>query len=266
MRPIKARSWLILLSVLFGLFTADLMASKKGAIPDYPLASHPFHVGEELHYEINWGFIPAGSGTITIPESENEDGVYHIVTTARSNAFVDKFYKVRNRIETFLDLNNFRSLGYKKIQHEGRHNRDVNLFFDHDKKRVTVMKNGKYKRTISVPNLTHDPLSAIYYLRTVQDWESEPVLNITDGKKNFQVRIRVLGKESVETPLGFFNTIKIEPMIEDMEIIFDKKKGGKLYIWLTDDENKVPVKMKSELYFGSIQALLTKTELSSYAH
>jgi hypothetical protein len=105
--------------------------------------------------------------------------------------------------------------------------------------------------------MIHDPLSAIFYLRTVKDWENAPVLNVTDGKKTYQVRIRVLGKETVETALGFFETIKIEPVIQDMEIIFDKKKDGKLYIWLTDDEKRIPVKMKSELAFGSIQVLLT---------
>ena len=86
---------------------------------------------------------------------------------------------------------------------------------------------------------------------------------MTDGNKTYQVRVRILGKEDVETPIGFFKTIKVEPVVEDMEIIFDKKKNGKLYIWLTDDEKKVPVKMKSELAIGAIQALLTEVRINN---
>ncbi len=252
------RSWIILFLVLFGFLAADLPASKKADLADYRSGGLPFQVGEELYYKISWGFIPAGTGTIKILGLVADKSAYHIVTTARSNNFIDSFYKVRNRIETFLDVSNDRSLGYKKIQHEGRHNRNIDLVFDHENSEVTLIKNGKFKRTLKVPVMTHDPLSAIYYLRTINNWEEEPVLNVTDGKKNYQVRIRIHGKESIETPLGYFDTIKVEPIIDDMEIIFDKKKDGKLYIWLTDDEKKIPVKMKSELAFGSIQVVLSK--------
>jgi hypothetical protein len=256
------QSWIIIFIVLFGLLAADLPASKKGDLAGFGSENLPFQVGEELHYKISWGFIPAGTGSIEIPGLAGDESSFHIVTTARSNSFVDSFYKVRNRIETFLDVNNDCSLGYKKSQNEGGHNRDVDLVFDHENSEVTLIKNGKFKKTLKVPVMTHDPLSAIYCLRTVNDWEEEPVLNVTDGKKNYQVRIRIHGKESVETPLGYFDTIKVEPIIDDMEIIFDKKKDGKLYIWLTDDDKKIPVKMQSELAFGSIQVILSEAKTS----
>ncbi len=252
---------------LSALLVPNLPASRTGQIPGGAIAPAPFGLGEELRYVIRWGVVPAGHGTIKISlTDQSKAGVYHIVTTARSNAFVDTFYRVRNRIESFLDLNRQASVGYRKIQREGRHNRDVDLVFDHREKRVTLIKNGKIKREITVPGNVHDPLSAIYYLRTVPSFDNGPVfLNVTDGKKSYQVSVRVLGKETVETPLGYFNTIKVEPSIEDMEIIFEKKKKGKLFIWLTDDARKIPVKMKSELYFGSIQAILSDASLGSRA-
>ncbi len=250
--------------MLAGLLVPTLRASRTGQIPGSEALSAPFGLGEELRYVIRWGVIPAGHGQITIYDSDGEEGVYHIVTTARSNAFVDTFYRVRNRIESFLDLKQEASVGYRKIQREGDHNRDVDLVFDHRENRVTLIKNGRVRREITVPGNVHDPLSAIYYLRTVPDFDRGPVtLNVTDGKKSYRVMVRVLGREVVETPLGYFNTIKIEPRIEDMEIIFEKKKDGKLFLWLTDDERKVPVKMQSELYFGSIQAILSDASLGT---
>ncbi len=251
---------LIGMILFIALFSSAIPASRRGDLSGTTAA--PFQAGEELHYDIRWGFIPAGEGTLTISGKGAEDGVYHIITTARSNAFVDTFYKVRNKIETFLDVKNDSSVGYRKIQREGRHHRDVDLVFDHEKNEATLIKNGEVEKTIQVPNRIHDPLSAIYYLRTVKDLETEPVLNVTDGKKNYRVRIRNLGREHIGTPLGYFDTIKVEPIVEDMELIFDKKKGGKLLIWLTDDEKKVPVKMKSELAFGSIQVLLTEAKVN----
>lgn len=256
---IRVRTTVFALFVLLGLIVSDLPASRKVMIPDYDHAIAPFPVGEALNYDIRWGIIRAGSGTLTISENTSGDGVYHIVNTARSNAVIDKFYKVRNRIETFLDVGKSSSVGYRKVQREGSHHRDVNLVFDHDQNAATLFRNGKERRTIAVPASIHDPLSAIYYLRTIPSFDDGPVvLNVTDGKKNYQVHVRVHGRETVETPLGFFDTVKIEPIVEDLELVFEKKKGGKLYIWLTDDARKIPVKMRSELYFGSIQVVLTQ--------
>jgi len=251
---------LLIGAILVVLSASGTPASRRGeaAAP----AGVPFASGEQLHYVIRWGFIPAGKGTLAISQKRSEEGIYHIVTTARSNAFVDTFYKVRNRIEAFLDLKHKTSVGYRKIQREGRHHRDVDLLFDHEKNEATLIKNGRAEKTIRVPQRIQDPLSAIYYLRMVKDLDTEPVLNVTDGKKNYRVRILNLGRERIRTPLGSFDTIKVEPVVEDMELIFDKKKEGKLLIWLTDDGKRIPVKMKSELAFGSIQVLLTKANVS----
>ncbi|MDX1764224.1 MAG: DUF3108 domain-containing protein [bacterium] len=252
------RTTVFALIVLLGLIVSDLPASKKWTAHDDSRVIAPLTLGEALNYDIRWGIIRAGSGTLSISESTSGDGVYHIVNTARSNAIIDKFYKVRNRIETFFDVEKSSSVGYRKVQREGSHRRDVDLVFDHDQSAATLFRNGKKRRTIAVPASIHDPLSAIYYLRTVPSFEDRPVvLNVTDGKKNFQVQVVVHGRETVETPLGFFDTIKIEPVVQDMELIFEKKKGGKLYIWLSDDDRKLPVQMQSELYFGSIQVVLT---------
>jgi len=251
----------LIVTILFvAFFSPGIPASRRGDLSFS--SSDPFQAGEELHYAIRWGFIPAGEGTLMISKSAEDDGIYHIITTARSNAFIDTFYKVRNKIETVLDMKHDSSLRYRKIQREGRHHRDVDLLFDHKKNEATLIKNGKVEKTIRVPRRIHDPLSAIYYLRTVKDLETEPVLNVTDGKKNYRVRIRNLGREHIETPLGYFDTVKVEPVVEDMELIFAKKKGGKLLIWLTDDGKKIPVKMKSELAFGSIQVLLTEAKVN----
>ena len=243
------------------LAAGDLRASPRPGDGTVPAALEPFGPGETLEYRIQWGIIPAGRGEISVQETARGAGVYRIVTKARSNAFVDTFYRVRNRIETLLDLRRDCSLGYKKIQHEGHHNRNVDLLFDQDRGRATLVKNGEVKGTLRLPGPVHDPLSAIFYLRTVRDWSKEPELDVTDGKRIYHVRIRILGRETLRTPMGRVRTVKVEPVIQDMEIIFDKKKDGRLWIWLTDDERRLPVKMESELAFGSIQALLTAAAL-----
>ena len=75
-----------------------------------------------------------------------------------------------------------------------------------------------------------------------------------DSKKVWDVEVRVLKKQRIKVPAGTFDTVKIQPMMES-EGIFDSK--GEIYIWITDDERRIPVKVKSEILIGSITAILT---------
>ena len=133
--------WIIAILILITVFFAgNLVAGKKGAFTGPVSFDQALQGGEELKYKLSWGVVPAGKGKITITENEENMGVFHIVTTARSNAFVDTFYRVRNRIETFLDLTKG-SLGYSKYQKEGTHKRNVDVVFDRDNGQATLIKN-----------------------------------------------------------------------------------------------------------------------------
>jgi hypothetical protein len=68
--------------------------------------------------------------------------------------------------------------------------------------------------------------------------------------------IRVLRRETVRTPAGAFHCVVVEPGMREEGIFI--QKGRKLQIWLTDDERKVPVLMRVEVFFGHVTAELSK--------
>ena len=94
--------------------------------------SMPFYPGEKLTFTLKWERIPAGKAVLEVlpVKTINGEDVYHFVMTARTNSFVDMFYKVRDRIESYTSLDMTRSLLYKKKQREGDYTRDIEVHFD----------------------------------------------------------------------------------------------------------------------------------------
>jgi hypothetical protein len=102
-------------------------------------------------------------------------------------------------------------------------------------------------------------LSSFYVFRSLPVPESGSVaLNVSDGKKVVHGVITVIGKETVKTPVGTFETMIIEPELEGLGGIFKKSPGARILIWITDDERRMPVKLQSEVSIGHFTALLTK--------
>jgi hypothetical protein len=95
----------------------------------------PFYPGEKLTFRLRWAFIPAGEAVLEVLPIKIINGVqaYHFVMTARSNSFFDKFYKVRDRIDAYTDVEMTHSILYEKKQREGKTKRDVVVNFDWEK-------------------------------------------------------------------------------------------------------------------------------------
>jgi len=66
-------------------------------------------------------------------ETINGVKAYHFVLTAKSNSFVDLFYKVRDRIDAYTDIEMNHTILYKKKQREGKTQKDVGVVFEKSK-------------------------------------------------------------------------------------------------------------------------------------
>ena len=115
--------------------------------------------------------------------------------------------------------------------------------------------------TIPTPEEVQDTLSAFYFVRTL---DLEPGtshdLAVNSGGKNYRLRVDVLAREKIHTPFGERNAIKIEPH-QQYEGLFQQK--GRLWIWLSDDGNRLPLLMKSSLAIGSIVARLVEYRITT---
>lgn len=215
-----------------------------------------FGLGEKLTFDINYGFINAGTATMEIADLIDYNGrpCYQIVSTALSNKFFSSFYRVEDRIETIVDAEGIFSWRFNKRLSEGNYRAHRSYGFDQQNHKVFYEKD-----TIDIAPYVQDALSILYYVRT-QDLvigRSIFIENFTDGKK-YPLEVKVCRKESIKVAAGKFDCIVVEPLLLTSGIF---KHEGKLTVWLTDDRLKLPVLMKSRVLVGSIAAELTNYSL-----
>jgi hypothetical protein len=212
-----------------------------------------FKVGERLEFEIVYGFVRAGAATMSIPDTHWVNGrpCYHIVTTAESSKFFSNIFKVRDRVESYIDMGGIFTWKFEKHLREGHFRADK--YVEHDQLNNRVITG---KDTMAVPPYVQDILSTFYYSRTFvfKPGEFFDIDNYADGDV-YPLRILIYRKERVEVPAGKFDCVVVEPVFRG-EGLFNQK--GKLTIWVTDDERKIPVLMKSKIIIGSIDAKLKK--------
>ncbi|RLB94448.1 MAG: DUF3108 domain-containing protein [Deltaproteobacteria bacterium] len=172
--------------------------------------------------------------------------------TVRTNAFVDTFYKVRSRIETWMDLELSRSLRYHKQQREGTHRpRDEQVDFDWSNRLATSVNRGQARPPVSLQPGTVDPLAALYFTRRTPLAPGMQIERpVTDGKKLVVGRARVLGKEKIQVPAGVFDTLVIEPDLRDVGGVFEKSPEARIRLWLSDDDRRIPVRVYSKVVVG----------------
>jgi hypothetical protein len=219
----------------------------------------PFDNGEKLTYQLKWGVIPAGEVTLEVLPNKVVDGqeMRHFRMTARTNSFVDVFYKVRNRIDGYTDLPLNRSLYYEKVQREGSRERDIVITFDWRNKTARYSNFGKSRKQIALSDGAFDPFSVIYYCRTLDLSGNQDITRpVTDGKKEVVGKAKFRGRQTITINNTPYDTVLIEPDLQHIGGVFQKSKNAKLEIWFTADDRKIPVKVKSKVAVGSFVAEL----------
>ena len=219
-----------------------------------------FHVGEKLVFSLTWMGIPAGTATLEVKERRVlvDREVYYVLSTAKSNSFISMFYPVEDQVETLIDAEGIYSHGIKVRQREGNYRSDKEIIFDHKNQKAIMVKNGGEPEVFDIPSKIQDSLSCLYYFRTMNPTVGESVfIDTHESKKNWQLEVKVLGKEKLVTPLGVFNTIKVKALVRFEGVFVDK---GDAYIWFTDDDKKIPIQVKSKVKIGSVYATLIEKD------
>jgi hypothetical protein len=220
----------------------------------------PFSPGERLTFELKWGVIPAGEATLEVLPVEMIDGTpaYHFVMTATSNSFLDVFHKVRDRIDSYTDLQMTHSLLYKKKQHEGGTRRDIVVHFDWDKGEAAYTNYNRPKPPVKLLPGAFDPLS-IFYRTRLLDMKVNALFKhpVSDGRKTLMGEAKISKREVVSINGETYDTFLIEPELKDLGGVFKKSKDAKIEIWVTADDRRIPVKIRSKVAVGSFVGELT---------
>jgi hypothetical protein len=221
-------------------------------------AKVPWKIGEYFQFSIDWSGVNGGSALMQVQNMQTVDGhrTWRIVTKAESNSFVSKFYKVRDRAESFIDAESLYTRRFEKHLREGSYRKDISVRYDQEAGKAIYEGGSK----IDVPPRVHDVLSAFYYVRTRPLPEGGVVSIPThDNEKSYDMVVKVIRRERVEVPAGKFDCVLVEPVLKS-EGIFKSK--GQMLVWLSDDERRIPVQVKSKVPIGSISVSLTDMRLA----
>jgi hypothetical protein len=221
-------------------------------------AKVPWKVGEYFQFSIDWSGLNGGNALMQVQNMQTVEGhrTWRIVTKAESNSFVSKFYKVRDRAESFIDADSLYARKFEKHLREGGYKKDLSVRFDQAGRKAVYDNGASY----DVPPGVHDVLSAFYYVRTCSLPDGAVISIPThDNEKSYDMVVKVLRRERVEVPAGKFDCVLVEPVLKS-EGIFKSK--GQMLVWLSDDERRIPVQVKSKVPIGSISVSLTDMRLA----
>jgi len=261
-KAIKLSACFFLLS-LFVFFKQEPVANKpvqQNGVPELPAKTNDaFKEGEVLSYRLHYGIIDAGVAIIQVmPQVQDFGGhqVYHIVGDGYSKGTFNWFFKVKDRYETYIDKNALVPWYFMRRCNEGGYIINQDYLFNHYTKKVDIGGG----QTFDVPVGIQDMLSSFYYARNIDFTNAKEgtiyeIPSFVD-KQTWTLKIKYIGKETIDTDVGKFRCIKFRPIIQTGRIF---KKEEDLNVWITDDKNHIPVRAQAKILVGSV-----KMDLTSY--
>lgn len=212
-----------------------------------------FTYGEKLKYKVYYGIINGGTADFEIapkPTKVNGRDTYFIKIYGKSTGMVDMMFKVKDQFESYLDEEALIPWKATKNVREGNYKSLDLVLFDHE----NGFANSNQKGKTEIAERTQDIASAIYYARSTDMTNAKPgdvfPVNFYLDGKNYNLRFKFVGREVVKTDLGTFRTLKVKPQLLEGRVFKDSEA---LTLWVTDDENKVPIRAESEIFVGSIK-------------
>lgn len=223
---------------------AGVAASAQTATP------MPFEIGERLVYDVKFGPVKVGTGTMHVVGTQELRGhdVFHTRFTVKGGTF---FYRVNDVLESWFDRKTLASLRFHSDQEEGGRKREKTYEIHPDRK--VYVEIGKEGEQPSVENPLDDG-SFLYFIRTVPlEVGKTYEFNRYFRPDRNPVKVKVLRKEQVSVPAGKFNAVVVQPIIKAKGIF---SENGQAEIWLSDDDTRMMLQMKSKLSFGSLNLYL----------
>lgn len=230
----------------------------------YSQQTLPYKEGERTSYDISFEGLSVAFADMEIKNTIllNNTPTYHIVAKARTASFFDLFFKVRDLYETYIDTAEIIPVRFYRNIQEGGHKKTQNYSFFHKKSKVLV-KDTSY----NIFEKTQDMLSAFFYART---FSTE---NLTKNKRfsvpifmdeeNFNLDILYLYNEVLETEIGMINCMVFKPTMQEGRVFED---GEKMKVWISDDNNRLLIKVETEVWAGTIKAELIDVKNTRYPY
>ena len=245
--------------VALGLFTSLLCSAQANVRTQTNTA---FTFGEKITYKIKYSLhvnVSVGEVNFEVadkPETIAGNSCYHITASGGTYSFYDKIFKVRDKYETYIETTSILPLVFIRDVEEGGYKFSEYVLFNHTK---SMCKSRK--RTHSIPQMTQDMVSSIYYARTLDYTNAKEgqayYMNTLVDDSVFRCGVKFVKRENIKTDMGTFRCIKLKPILIVGRVF---KSEEDMSLWVTDDANHIPVKIESGISVGKIKA-----EISTYS-
>ena len=240
--------------------SANEQVSKSGILSQDTLRkikNETFKRGEKLMYRMHYGFINAGEMFIQVLDENKLIGgrnTLHIVGVGYTNSSFDWFFMVRDRYESYIDEEAIVPWLFIRRVQEGGYKLEQNQIFNHYKN--TMDMDGK---KFDVPDNVQDMISSFYYARTI-DFSNAKEGDVFEfpcfvDDQVWPLRIKYIGRETIKSDIGKVRCIKFHPVVQQGRVF---KKEEDLTAWISDDQNRIPVRAEAKIAVGSIKMDLTE--------
>jgi hypothetical protein len=242
---------------LFALTISSLVFGQSIKNKD-SLKPYAFQKGEWLKFRMSYSnFLNAGYSTMEVKEvTSNNKNAFHIIGQGKSTGIISLFFKVKDDYQTYIDKETLKPCRFIRKINEGGYTKDKEILFDYNTNEATV-KDFKHNTVEKHPISSdiQDILSTLYYIRNqklnnlaVGD-EIELQMFFDEEITNF--KLHFLGREVIKTKFGKIKTLKFRPMVQAGRVFKEKES---VTIWIADDKNKIPLRIKASLAVGSLRA------------
>jgi len=209
-------------------------------------------------FKVRWTIIPAGEAVLEVLPHDVVGGcpVRHFRLTAYTYPVVDVFYKVRDHMDSYVEMDMSRSIYYTR-KTLGKKHREEKVVFDPGSAKTRYSNFGKERAPIDIEPGTFDPFAVFYAFRLGELQEGATLSHpVADGKRSIVGRADVVRRENVETAMGKFDVFLLELTMDDIHGAFEKPEGAGMQIWVTADSYRIPVRIRSKVPVGSFVAEL----------
>lgn len=226
--------------------------------------NNTFQHGEKLTYKIyyNWNFVWLAAGEVTF-QVFDEDKQFHYKARGETYDSYEWFYVAKDEYDSWVDKNTLMPNYSERSVNEGDYHIFEKISFNQAGRKMTVWRADKKgaaetKTEHPVQDCVHDILSSLYNLRNY-DFASQQVgytipFRVFMDKEEFPLKMKYLGKERKKVHnMGRYNTLKFQPAVIAGNVF---KDGAKMTVWVSDDQNRIPVLIESPVSVGSVKMVL----------
>jgi hypothetical protein len=240
--------------------TKTLSAAMQSVTPADQLpkaANTAFREGEVLTYRLHYGILNAGAVVLEVkPDLIEVSGrkVYHIVGTGYTTGSADWFFKVRDRYETYMDKDALLPWLFVRRVDEGGYKFSQDYYFNHYTKKVDIGNNQKF----DIPAGVQDMVSAFYAARSLDlsNAKNGDIYTVTCfvDKEIWPLKIKFVARETIDTDIGKVRCLRFQPVVQKGRVFKDEED---LNVWISDDKNHLPMRVKAEILIGSVKMDIT---------